>query len=146
VVFSAICWNLPCVCARAVRALRWHTACSEAAVTSEELSHRTSSYVHRVRRFMQPLLTHRSAAHAAAHAGRAVTNVADHYRAACLARSDAEFGARMEGTLDQLEETTFWLELLRLTDEAPADAINPLIADGRDLAALLRGETAAPKR
>jgi four helix bundle protein len=95
---------------------------------------------------MQPLLARRSAAQAAAHASRAATAVADHYRAACLARSDAEFGARMESTLDQLEETTFWLELLRLTDDSPAETINPLIADGRDLAAMLRGETVAPKR
>jgi four helix bundle protein len=86
---------------------------------------------------MQPLLARRSTAQAAEHASRAATAAADHYRAACLARSDAEFAARMETTLDQLEETTFWLELLRLTEEAPAETINPLIADGRDLAALL---------
>jgi four helix bundle protein len=95
---------------------------------------------------MQPLLTRRSASQAAAHAARAAAASADHYRAASRARSDAEFGARMETSLDQLEETTFWLELLRLTDEAPAETINPLIADGRDLAALLRGETVAPER
>jgi four helix bundle protein len=95
---------------------------------------------------MQPLLTRRSAAQAAAHASRAATQAADHYRGACRSRSDAEFGARMESALDQLEETTFWLELLRLTDAAPAETINPLIADGRDLSVMLRSETVAPRR
>ena len=95
---------------------------------------------------MQPLLTRRATADAAAQASRAAAAVAEHYRAACLARSDAEFGARLEGTLDQLEETTFWLELLRLTGESPSESINPLIADGRDLASLLLGETADPRR
>ena len=95
---------------------------------------------------MQPLLSRRATADAAAQASRAAMALAEHYRAAGFARSDAEFGARLEGTLDQLEETTFWLELLRLTEQTPPESINPLIADGRDLASLLRGETAPGPR
>jgi four helix bundle protein len=115
-------------------------------VTPEEIRHRTGSFVHRVRRQMQPLLGRTAATQAAAQASRAAIAVADACRRACLARSDAEFGAALERSVDELEETTFWLEVLRLTEDASSDAITALIADGRDLGAWLRGAAAAPRR
>lgn len=36
-----------------------------------------------------------------------------HYREATRARSDAEFISKLEGGLQELEETRYWLELLR---------------------------------
>ena len=44
---------------------------------------------------------------------RAGTSVGAHYREAIRARSDAEFISKLEGGLQELEETRYWLELLR---------------------------------
>ena len=44
---------------------------------------------------------------------RAGTSVGAHYREAVRARSDAEFISKLEGGLQELEETRYWLELLR---------------------------------
>lgn len=40
------------------------------------------------------------------------TSVGAHYREGCRARSDAEFISKLEGGLQELEETADWLELL----------------------------------
>ncbi len=40
------------------------------------------------------------------------TSVGAHYREATRARSTAEFVSKMEGGLQELEETAYWLELL----------------------------------
>lgn len=44
---------------------------------------------------------------------RSGTAVAANYRAACRARSDAEFAAKIGIVLEEIDETEFWLELLR---------------------------------
>lgn len=43
---------------------------------------------------------------------RAGTSVAANYRAACLARSRAEFGSKIGIVLEEADESAFWLELL----------------------------------
>jgi four helix bundle protein len=43
---------------------------------------------------------------------RSGTSVGAHYREACRARSVAEFISKMEGGLQELDETAYWLELL----------------------------------
>lgn len=48
---------------------------------------------------------------------RSGTSVGAHYREGTRARSDAEFISKMEGGLQELEETLYWFELLaHLTD------------------------------
>src|SRR5947209_6177271 len=43
---------------------------------------------------------------------RSGTSVGAHYREAYRSRSDAEFVSKLEGGLQELEETEYWLELL----------------------------------
>ena len=43
---------------------------------------------------------------------RSATSVAAHYREACRARSNAEFISKLEGGLQELDETCLWFELL----------------------------------
>ncbi len=43
---------------------------------------------------------------------RSGTSVGAHYREATRARSTAEFVSKIEGGLQELEETAYWLELL----------------------------------
>jgi four helix bundle protein len=43
---------------------------------------------------------------------RSGTSVGAHYREAVRARSTAEFVAKIEGGLQELEESLYWLELL----------------------------------
>ncbi len=43
---------------------------------------------------------------------RSGTSVGAHYREACRAKSNADFVSKIEGGLQELEETLYWLELL----------------------------------
>ncbi len=43
---------------------------------------------------------------------RSATSVGAHYREACRARSDAEFISKLEGGLQELDESAYWLEML----------------------------------
>jgi four helix bundle protein len=43
---------------------------------------------------------------------RSATSVASNYRAACRARSKAEFFAKLSITVEEADETLFWIELI----------------------------------
>lgn len=43
---------------------------------------------------------------------KAGTSPGAHYREACRAKSDADFISKIEGALQELDETQYWLELL----------------------------------
>lgn len=43
---------------------------------------------------------------------RSGTSVGAHYREACRAKSDADFINKIQGGLQELEETLYWLELI----------------------------------
>jgi four helix bundle protein len=44
---------------------------------------------------------------------RSGTSVGAHYREACRAKSRADFVSKIEGALQELDETSYWLELLQ---------------------------------
>jgi len=60
---------------------------------------------------------------------RSGTAVAANYRAACRARSLADFISKLVIVLEEADETLFWIELLVASTLAPAESV-----------ALLRGE------
>jgi four helix bundle protein len=68
---------------------------------------------------------------------RSATSVAANYRAACRARSRAEFIAKIGVVKVEADETCFWLELIidsgLLTDER----IRPLLSEAGELVALM---------
>ncbi|VBB46526.1 conserved hypothetical protein [uncultured Paludibacter sp.] len=45
---------------------------------------------------------------------RSGTSVGANYRAACRARSDKEFVAKLNIVLEEVDETCFWLEIIKL--------------------------------
>ena len=47
---------------------------------------------------------------------RSGTSVGAHYREACRAKSDADLISKMEGALQELDETQYWIELLIESD------------------------------
>ena len=64
---------------------------------------------------------------------RSGTSVGAHYREACRARSDAEFISRMEGGLQELDETSYWLELLIESLTLDCEQAHRLVAETEEL-------------
>ena len=61
------------------------------------------------------------------------TSVGAHYREACRAKSSADFVSKLEGGLQELDETGYWLELLQDAEIANADRIKPLAVETNEL-------------
>jgi four helix bundle protein len=67
---------------------------------------------------------------------RSGTSVGANYRAACRARSKAEFVAKLGIVLEEADETVFWLELLQESSLVSAQKLAPLVQDARELTAI----------
>ena len=68
---------------------------------------------------------------------RSGTSVGAHYREGCRARSTAEFVSKLEGGLQELEESSYWLELLIEAEIMPAHRLKDLLAEADELTAIL---------
>jgi len=67
---------------------------------------------------------------------KAGTSVGAHYREAYRARSDAEFISKMEGGLQELDETAYWLELLAESGVVSPSQLVDLRAETDELIAI----------
>ena len=61
------------------------------------------------------------------------TSVGAHYREARRAKSNADFISKIEGALQELDETAYWLELLREAGLALADEVDKLVDESNEL-------------
>ena len=68
---------------------------------------------------------------------RSGTSVGAHYREAMRARSVAEFISKIEGGLQKLEETCYWLELLIESGIVPETRLNDLRREAGEVTAML---------
>ena len=78
----------------------------------QDLKTRTKAYALRIIRLYVALPKSTEAQVLGRQMLRSGTSVGAHYREAIRARSIAEFVSKMEGGLQKLEETAYWLELL----------------------------------
>jgi four helix bundle protein len=67
---------------------------------------------------------------------RSGTSVGAHYREAQRAKSDADFISKIEGGLQELDETAYWLELLVEAGIVPEEKLKPLIQETDELIAI----------
>ena len=68
---------------------------------------------------------------------RSGTSVGAHYREATRARSTAEFISKIEGGLQELEETVYWLELLAEANIVSQSTLHELFREAEELTAIL---------
>lgn len=67
---------------------------------------------------------------------RSGTSVGANYRAACRARSKAEFVAKIGIVLEEADETVFWLELLIEGGLMSEDKLRNLLNEANELASI----------
>ncbi len=67
---------------------------------------------------------------------RSGTSVGAHYREASRAKSDADFISKIEGGLQELEETTYWLKLIAETGILTEAQVKSLLAEANELTAM----------
>ena len=64
------------------------------------------------------------------------TSVGAHYREARRAKSNADFVSKIEGALQELDETGYWLELIQEARITKAEAVQSLVAEANELIAI----------
>ena len=67
---------------------------------------------------------------------RSATSAGAHHREAKRAKSDADFVSKMEGGLQELEESQYWLELLSESGIVTPTRLNAILAESEELIAI----------
>ena len=103
---------------------------------TEALKDRTKQFAIRIVRLFRLLPKTPEARVLGSQVLRAGTSVAANYRAACRARSKAEFIAKIGVVVEEADETVFWLELLVETGTVKAERISALLGEANELLAI----------
>jgi four helix bundle protein len=111
-------------------------------MTEQELKSRTKKFAVDILNLVDKFPQRRSGNIIANQLGRSASAVAANYRAACRARSHAEFIAKIGIVEEEADETTFWLDISPETQNATPAVIDPLLKEARELTAIF---TAASK-
>jgi four helix bundle protein len=77
---------------------------------------------------------------------RCGTSVAANYRAACRARSKAEFVARIGVVAEEADEAVLWLELLTESGIISPERTKDLLAEAKELAAIFTASQQTAKK
>jgi four helix bundle protein len=102
-----------------------------------DLKARTRQFAVRVIRLYRALRRSEEARVIGKQLLRSGTSIGANYRAACRARSKAEFVAKLGIVLEEADETVFWLELLPEVGLTPLELITPLIKEANELVSIL---------
>lgn len=103
---------------------------------SEELKDRTKKFAVRIVRMFKALPRSAEAYIIGKQILRSGTSVAANYRAACRARSKAEFIAKIGIVAEEADETVFSLELLIETNIVKAEKLADLMDEAKQISAI----------
>jgi len=101
------------------------------------LRERTKQYAMRIVRLYMALPKSNPAQILGKQLLRSGTSTGAHYREACRAKSDADFISKLEGALQELDETGYWLELLGESPVIKAARLQPLVDETEELISIL---------
>jgi len=115
-------------------------------MTENDLKGRTKQFALRIIRMYGDLPGSDAARVLGKQVLRSGTSVGANYREGCRARSDAEFISKLETSLQELEETCYWLELLSESGAFAPQRLNPLLDEANELIAILTASVNTVKR
>src|SRR5262249_47947769 len=110
---------------------------SEKVDRTADLKARTKSFAIRVMKLVDTLPRTIQGRAIANQIIRSATSVAANYRAACRARSRAEFIAKIGVVEEEADETSFWLELIVDSAMLTEARIRPLLTEAGELVAIM---------
>ena len=69
--------------------------------------------------------------------GRSGTSVGANYRAACRAKSKADFVSKLAIVEEESDESCYWLELIRDGNMLSKDQIDPILTEANEITAII---------
>ena len=112
----------------------------------EELKDRTKEFALAVLRFVNSVQRGRTEDILTKQLAKAATSVGANYRAACRARSRADFVPKITIVEEEADETQYWLELLLEQIPIRAGEITGLIEEAKELTAIFTASGKTAKR
>ena len=103
---------------------------------SDELKTRTKDFAIRIIRLYAALPKTTEAQVIGKQLLRSGTSVGAQYREAQHAKSDADFISKIEGSLQELEESSYWMELLDEMNLFVSEKLDPIRKETRELTAI----------
>ena len=104
---------------------------------AEEFRQRTKVFALRIMKLVDRLPSAPSCRVAGMQLVRSGSSVAANYRAACRARSEREFVAKLHITLEEADESVLWLELLSEGGHLPEGRLDDLLTEARAIMSIL---------
>ncbi len=106
-------------------------------MTSEELKARTKKLGVLIIAFL-PLLPNNSSGRAMANQlVRSATSIGANYRAACRAKSDADFLYKLKIVEEEADETLYWLEVVEESKMVDCESIDTLKKETSEILAII---------
>ena len=106
-------------------------------MNTDEFKQRTKAFALRVIRLVGALPKSREANVISAQLLRCATSVGANYRAACRARSRADFIAKIGIVEEESDESAYWTELLIETGIMTTDQVSGLLAEANEILAMV---------
>ena len=112
---------------------------------NNSLQERTKQFALRIVRLTSSLPSSRSERVIGGQLIRCGTSVGANYRAACRARSPAEFRAKLGIAEEEADESIYWMELLIAAEIVPFERLENLIQEANDILSMVKASIKTSK-
>lgn len=113
---------------------------------SDELKQRTREFALRIIRLVRAIPKTTDGRAIGSQLVRSGTSVGANYRAACKARSQAEFIAKIGTVEEEADESAFWLDLIIESEMMNPQLVQPLLDEANQLTAIFAQSRKTAKR
>ncbi len=115
-------------------------------MSNENLKQRTKKFALDVIKLVETLPTGRACNVLANQLLRSGTSVGANYRAACRAKSTADFISKLGNVEEETDESSFWMELLVDSSKIRREQAASLMQEGNELLAIMVASINTAKR
>jgi four helix bundle protein len=105
-------------------------------MTELELKKRTKQFAHSCVKVALNLVSNQLGNHISSQLIRCSTSVAANYRATCVAQSTASFIAKLGIVIEEVDETSFWLEFIIDEQLINKELVESLFRESNELTAI----------
>lgn len=115
-------------------------------MTEDQLKNRTKQFALRIMKLSSSIPHTREGDILGRQILRSGTSVGANYRAACRARSSADFISKLGIVLEEADETLFWLEIISESRLMPIERIADLLKEANELVAIFTSSIITSKK
>jgi four helix bundle protein len=119
---------------------------AQTITTPEDLRRRTKEFALRIINLFRALPKTEEARVLGRQVLRSGTAVAANYRSACRARSHADFISKIGITVEEADETAFWLELIADAGIIKSTKLQSLLAEANELVRIFQASRTTARR